>query len=219
MKVARILGVEVRLHWTFVVLVLVIVWANARSGKAAVAAGLIWIVAVFGSVLVHELAHSVVARRRGARVRDILLTPIGGISQIEAIPETPRDEFAIAIVGPLMSFVVAFVAGGLGFGFGMKPWPPALFAGSWFTRLTWLNILLGGFNMLPALPMDGGRVLRALLEHRRSHRDATRIAARVARFLAITMIIVGFFYDLWLVLIGLFVLLGAAAEDQASEAS
>lgn len=216
MKIGRILGVEVRLHWTFLVLVLFVMWENSASGKRAVATGLVWITAVFGSVLVHELAHSVLARRRGAVVRGILLTPIGGLSQIEKLPEGASDELEIAIVGPLASFALALVAAGLGLAFGAKLWPPALFAGSWYTRLLWLNMLLGGFNMLPALPMDGGRVLRAALSRHRDRRAATQLAVRVARFFAISMIVVGFVYDLWLVIIGFFVLLGANAEDQAS---
>lgn len=215
-KIGRIFGVEVRLHWTFLLLIVFVVLQEGRGSRTAILSDLAWIVAVFGSVLIHELAHSVVARGRGAAVRDILLTPIGGISQIERLPETASDELAIAIVGPLTSFVLAGVAVSFGFVFGGKLWPPALFSGSWFFRLFWLNMLLGGFNMLPALPMDGGRVLRALLQRRRDRVTATKLAARVARVFALIMIAMGFAFDIWLVIIGFFVLLGASAEEQAS---
>src|SRR5487761_451961 len=100
MSIGRIFGIEIRLHWTFTFLVLAVIWANSSSGRGAVVTGLVWIVAVFGSVIVHELAHSILARRRGATVRDILLTPIGGISQIEQMPKGPANELEIAAVGP-----------------------------------------------------------------------------------------------------------------------
>jgi Zn-dependent protease len=206
------------MHWTFLVLVILVVWLNISSGASTVGLGLLWIAAVFSSVLVHEYAHCVVARRRGAVVEDILLLPIGGLSQLKKMPERPADEFAIAIIGPLTSLGLAAalaVAGGMAFGAHL--WPPTLFAGSWFARLAWLNALLGGFNLLPALPMDGGRVARALLERRHDRLTATRQAARIARILAVVMIVGGIFYDFWLIFIGFFVYLGASAEEQAAE--
>jgi len=217
-RVARIGGIDIRMHWTFVVLVVLVVWLNAGGGSATVAAGLVWIVAVFTSVLIHEYAHCVVARRRGAVVEDILLLPIGGMSQLEKMPEGAADELAIAIVGPLTSLGLAVLAVAGGLVFGAHLWPPTLFAGSWFARMAWLNILLGAFNLLPALPMDGGRVLRAALEeHDHDRLTATRQAGKVARILAMVMIVGGVFYDFWLVLIGLFVYMGAGAEEQAAE--
>ena len=184
---------------------------------STVAAGLLWITAIFASVLVHEYAHCIVARRRGAVVEDILLLPIGGLSQLKEMPESPADEFAIAIVGPLTSLGLAALALAGGVAFGARLWPPSLFAGSWFARLAWLNALLGGFNLLPALPMDGGRVARALLARRHDRLTATRQAAKIARILAVVMILGGIFYDFWLVIIGFFVYLGASAEEQAAE--
>ncbi len=217
-RVARIGGIDIRMHWTFVLLVVLVVWLNAGSGSATVAAGLVWIVAVFSSVLIHEYAHCVVARRRGAVVEDILLLPIGGLSQLKKMPERAADELAIAIVGPLTSLGLAVLAIAGGLVFGAHLWPPTLFAGSWFARMAWLNILLGAFNLLPALPMDGGRVLRAALEeHDHDRLTATRQAGRIARILAMVMIVGGVFYDFWLVLIGLFVYVGAGAEEQAAE--
>ena len=212
----QIWGVEIRLHWTFFGLILLVMWAYAGAGRRAVESGLLWIVAIFGSVLVHELMHCVVARRRGAVVEDILLMPLGGLSQMHEMPEAPGDELAIAAVGPLTNFLLAllFMAGGLGF--GARLWPPTLFGGPWLARLLWMNILLGAFNLLPAIPMDGGRVLRAALARRHDRRTATAMAARIARFCAGAMILVGFFYDFWLILIGIFVLLGASAEEQAA---
>ncbi len=216
-RVARIGGIDVRMHWTFVVLVLLVVWVNISSGVSTVGVGLLWITAVFVSVLVHEYAHCVVARRRGAVVEDILLLPIGGLSQLKEMPQRPADEFAIAIVGPLTSLGIGALAGLGGVVVGCHLWPPTLFAGSWFARLLWLNVLLGGFNLVPALPMDGGRVARALLERHHDRAVATHKAARIARILAAVMIVGGVFYDLWLVLIGVFIYLGASAEEHAAQ--
>jgi Zn-dependent protease len=216
-RVARIGGIDIRMHWSFVVLVILVVWVNIGTGASAVGVGLLWISAVFASVLVHEYAHCVVARRRGAVVEDILLLPIGGVSQLNKMPERPNDELAIAVVGPLTSLGLATLAVAGGLVVGAHLWPPTLFAGSWLARLAWLNFLLGGFNLLPALPMDGGRVLRAMLERRHDRLTATRQAARIARMLAVVMILGGVFYDFWLVLIGVFVYLGASAEEQAAE--
>ncbi len=106
-RVAGIGGIDIRMHWTFLVLVILVVWVNISSGASTVGVGLLWIAAVFASVLVHEYAHCVVARRRGAVVEDILLLPIGGLSQLKKMPERPADEFAIAIVGPLTSLGLA----------------------------------------------------------------------------------------------------------------
>lgn len=215
-RVGRIWGVEIRLHWTFLGLMFFVMWAYAGAGRRAVELGLLWIVAIFGSVLVHELMHCVVARRRGAVVEDILLLPLGGLSQMHEMPEAPGDELAIAAVGPLTNFVLALLFVAVGLGVGARLWPPTLFAGSWLARLLWMNVLLGAFNLLPAIPMDGGRVLRAALARRHDRRTATAMAAQIARFCAGAMILIGFFYDFWLILIGIFVLLGASAEEQAT---
>ncbi|MGO9341577.1 MAG: site-2 protease family protein [Acidimicrobiales bacterium] len=210
---------DVLVHWTFVLLILLVVWGSWAGGIGLVAAGLVWVAAVFGSVLLHELAHCVVARRRGAIVEDILLIPLGGISQLSKMPEAPADEFAISVVGPLTSIGIGLLAVLAGLLVGARLWPPTLFAGSWFARLAWLNLLLGAFNLLPALPMDGGRVLRAFLAGRYDRRYATFIAARTARFFAIVMIFVGFIYDFWFALIGVFILVSASAEENAAEGS
>jgi len=216
-RIARVGGIDIRMHWSFLALVVLVVWVNVSSGVAAVGEGMLWITVVFASVLVHEYAHCIVARQRGAMVEDILLLPIGGVSQLKKMPDRPADELAVAIVGPLTSLGLATLAAAGGLVVGAHLWPPTLFAGSWFARLAWLNLLLGGFNLLPALPMDGGRVLRAMLERRQDRLTATRQAARIARSLAVVMLVGGIFYDFWLVLIGFFVYLGASAEEQAAE--
>jgi len=214
--IVRVLGIDIRVHWSFLALVVLVVVADAGGGPRAVGWGLVWIVAIFASVVVHELAHCLVARRRRTVVKDILLLPVGGMSEMEEIPKAPADELAMAIVGPLTSLGLGVLALAAGAVAGARLWPPTLFAGSWYARLAWLNLLLGAFNLLPALPMDGGRVLRAALARHRDRREATALASRVARVLAAIMMLVGLFYNLWLVVIGVFVLLGAGAEEQAA---
>jgi Zn-dependent protease len=214
-RVGRLFGIDIRVHWTFLLLFAVL--ALTSSDRAQFWTSLLWIVAVFGSVLLHEFAHCFVARRRGAVVQDILLLPIGGLSEIQRMPRAPSDEAAIAVVGPLTSIALGLGLAGVGALAGVRLWPPTLFAGSWFARLAWLNLALGGFNLLPALPMDGGRVFRALLARHHDRRDATRIAARTARVLALTIGVVGILYDFWLLIIAVFVWLGARSEESADD--
>lgn len=218
LRVGKLFGIPLQVHWTFLLLLGLIVFADWSSGAGAIVGGLLWVVALFASVVVHELAHSLLARRRGANVLGILLLPIGGMSRMERLPSAPADEVAIAAVGPAASLLLGGLLLAVGVLIGSTVWPPALVAGSWWARLGWLNLLLGVFNLLPALPMDGGRVLRGTLARRLSRLSATRIAASVARLLALGLIVAGVFYDFWLVLIGIFVLLGASREEAMARA-
>jgi Zn-dependent protease len=216
LRIGRLLGIDILVHWSFALLVVLVVAADSTGGPSAVGRGLLWVVAIFACVLVHELAHCVVAQRDGVVVDDILLLPIGGVSEMRSIPAVASEELAIAVAGPLASLAlaVAFAAGAAISGGHL--WPPALLVGPWLVRLAWLNLLLGAFNLLPALPMDGGRVLRAALTMREDRARATATAAKVARFLAVLMIVAGLAFDVWLVLIGVFVLLAAGAEERAA---
>ncbi len=144
---------------------------------------------------------------------EILLFPLGGVSKLRHLPESPRDELAIAIVGPLTSIGLGVGAAILCVATNQALVPIDLVAGSWLVRLVWLNLILGAFNLLPAFPLDGGRVLRSLLERNRDLEAATRSAAHIGRVLAVTMMVIGLFVDVWLTLIGVFVYLGASAEE------
>lgn len=218
-RIVSVGGIPIRLHWSFAFLVLFIVASAEGTGGAAgsvIGASLLWVIALFASVTLHELSHCAVARSRGLHVRDIVLLPIGGVSEIEGLPASPRIERDVAIAGPLAS-----VALGVGFGLlaliaGAQLWPPALWSGSWLTRLAWLNLLLAGFNLIPALPMDGGRVLRAGLAAHWNEVMATRFAAGVAQVVGVAMMAAGFVYDWWLILVGGFVLMGASAERRSA---
>lgn len=177
----------------------------------------LWLVALFGSVTLHELSHSVVAMRLGLKVHDIVLLPIGGVSEISGMETSASIEGKVAAAGPLASVVlgVAFIVVSLAT--GHSAWPPALTTGSWFARLGWLNLALAAFNLLPALPMDGGRIFRSLLSRASNNLRATRIAAVVAGLFGLAMIVYGVKEDFFLILIGGFVLMGANAEFQSAK--
>ncbi|MGH9083839.1 MAG: site-2 protease family protein [Acidimicrobiales bacterium] len=214
MPLARVAGVTIRVHVTFFALVVLVALTAADAGETVVAA-VGWLLALFACVVAHELAHAVVAQSKGIAVHEIDLLPIGGISRLERIPERWRDEAAIAAAGPIASAGIAAVAFALAAGAG----EPLLSASPWdgplLVRLAWANLLLAGFNLLPAFPLDGGRVFRALLERDHSRVEATRRAAYVSRLLAILMIAVGALFNLWLIVIGVFVLVAGRAEEAA----
>lgn len=215
LPIGRLFGIPLEVHWTFLALVALVVALGAPAGAAGVIAGLIWIGALFASVVVHELAHCLVARRRGGEVLGILLLPIGGLSRMARIPSDPRDESAVALAGPATSVALGLALLLLGaLAFGSALWPPSLVAGGWAVRLGWLNLLLAAFNLVPALPMDGGRVLRAALARRMPRARATWIAATVAKVIAAALVAAGVLVaDLWLIVIGVFVYLGASGEQ------
>ncbi|MGO8876875.1 MAG: site-2 protease family protein [Acidimicrobiales bacterium] len=215
-KIGRIAGVPIKVHWTFSFLVLLLILDNTHPTWSTAWPMVIWVVALFMSVTLHELAHCAVARRRGLTVRDIVLLPIGGVSEITGFPAAPKVERDVAIAGPAASFALAILLGLAAFLSGGKLWPPALWAGSLVTDLAWMNLVLCGFNLLPALPMDGGRVLRAVLAGRGDPLKATRIASSVAVVLGAAMVVVGLRYDFLLVFIGIFVTFGAYAERRAA---
>ena len=199
LRIGRLLGIDVLVHWSFLLLLVLVVAADAANGPRGIGRGLLWVVAIVGCVLVHELAHCVVARREGVIVDDILLLPVGGVSQMRSIPTVASKELAIAIAGPVMSLVLAGAFAGGALVTGAHLLPPTLLVGPWLVRLAWLNLVLGAFNLLPALPMDGGRVLRAALSMHEDRSTATATAAKVARVLAILMIATGLAIDIWLV--------------------
>jgi Zn-dependent protease len=215
-SIGHVLGIDIRVHATFLLLVALFALAYSAPGEAGVAAGLAWLAVIFACVIVHELAHSLVARRRGGVVHEIVLLPIGGVSKLERLPESPADALAIASAGPLASLAIAVVAAAGAVAVGQSLLPIDLFSGPILPRIVWFNLIVGGFNLLPAFPLDGGRVFRALLERRRDLETATRQSARVGRVLAVLLIAVGLLFNFWLALIGLFVYFGASAEEAAT---
>jgi Zn-dependent protease/predicted transcriptional regulator len=212
----RLLGVPVRFHFTFVLLVAFLGAIGLEGPSGAEAA--IYILALFASVLLHELGHAVTARRYGIKTLEIVLFPIGGVARLERQPK-PAEELWIALAGPAVNVVIAAgLLGGLAAWTGSVDWPKVFDreGGNMVAQVAAGNILLALFNLLPAFPMDGGRVLRASLAMRRTEAEATEIASRAGRVLAILMGLYGLISaNFMLIFIAFFVYLGAVQENAA----
>jgi Zn-dependent protease/CBS domain-containing protein len=220
-RIARIAGIDVRIHVTFLALLGWIAWVSyASTGTAAGALdGVILICVVFGIVVLHELGHALTARRFGIKTRDITLLPIGGVASLERMPDEPRQELLVAIAGPAVNFALALIFTAVALALRLPLWPDAeLGAVSLLVRLIWINLAIGVFNLLPAFPMDGGRALRALLAMRFSDIRATQIAAGLGQAMALLFGIVGLFFNPVLVFIALFLWMGASGEAKLAEA-
>jgi Zn-dependent protease len=210
-----VLGIPLRIHWSLWLIVGLLATQGAASGTGGAAAMGLWAALVFGSVLAHELGHAVVARRRGARVRSITLFALGGVTQADGLGDRPRDELALTAAGPAVSLALAAVAAALAVALGVPLLPVDMHSGAILAQLAWLNLLLGAFNLLPAFPMDGGRLLRAGLALRLGPDRATRIAATTGRVVAAGMVVGGLYLgSIWLAVIGVFVFAGASAEQR-----
>ncbi len=209
-------GIGVYVHWSFWILPAWIMMSavSGGGGVAAGAAAVLFVFAIFGCVVLHEFGHALMARAFGIGTRDITLYPIGGVARLERMPRHPGQEFLIAIAGPAVNVVIAgliflwLTLAGIGNGeFGFN-----LAAGSFLTNLMMVNIALVIFNMLPAFPMDGGRVLRAVLAMKLPYERATEFAARVGQGVAILLGIAGLMTGGMLIFVALFVFLAAQAE-------
>ncbi len=221
-SLGRIAGTEVRVHFTFLLLV---AWygiaAGMREGQSAALEAVLFILAVFACVLAHEFGHVLTARRYGIDTRNIILLPIGGVANIERMPDKPGQELVIAVAGPIVNVVIAVALIGL-FGVTFTPERIADIEQGrldFVTRLASVNIALVLFNLLPAFPMDGGRVLRALLALRLGRIRATRIAAVTGQIVAFGLGFLGLFGSPLLIFIAIFIFLAASGERQMVEMS
>jgi Zn-dependent protease len=221
-SLGRIAGTEIKVHVTFVLLLIWLgVGAYAAGGAAAALDGTLFILALFACVTLHEFGHILMARRFGVRTPDVILLPIGGVARLERIPEEPRQELLIAIAGPVVTLLIAAT---LYLALRLAGSPLSLASldpetGPFAARIMVVNLWLLGFNLIPAFPMDGGRVLRALLATRVGLVRATRAAATVGQVLAVAMGLIGLSSrgSAMLVLIAFFVFIGAATEASAVE--
>ncbi|HEY0128766.1 MAG TPA: site-2 protease family protein [Rubrobacteraceae bacterium] len=222
-KIGRAFGIDVKVHWTFLLLLAFFAFAGyQRTGSLANAlVTTVIIVALFLCVLLHEYGHSLVAQRLGSEVQDITLLPIGGLARMKTLPERPIDEVKVAVAGPLVNVVLAPIFFGLALLFGGSLSVPTNILtgvdslGQAFAYLGVINVALVVFNMIPAFPMDGGRVLRGLLATRLGPVRATNISSTVGQTFAILFIVFGFLSNNFLLaLVGFFVFLGASGENQ-----
>lgn len=221
-KLGQVSGIRIQVHWTFLIIVLwvVLVHTSRGAGAVEVLAGVLLVLAVFGCVVLHELGHALTAKRYGIRTRDITLLPIGGLARLERMPDDPKQELAVAAAGPAVNVVIAGV---LWVGLAVVGTSPAFaeamqVGGGLVGQLLWVNVMLVLFNLLPAFPMDGGRMLRALLAYRMPHVRATRVAAAVGQGMAILFGFVGLLSgNPFLIFIAIFVYLGAQAEAQQAQ--
>ena len=217
-KLGKFAGIDVYLHTTFVLFLVWIAAMHWSHGLEAMVSGIAFMLALFGSVLLHEFGHALTARKFGIGTRDITLLPIGGISRIERMPDKPSQELAVALAGPAVNLIIGVAI--LGFLLATGSWTPlgelALTEGSLVERVMLANISLLFFNLLPAFPMDGGRALRALLALRMSYGSATRAAAAVGQVFAVIFGLAGLLINPMLLLIAVFVWFGASQEAAAT---
>lgn len=217
-NIGAIGGVPIRIHATLILLLGWIAFAYWRGGlgPSATLGGVLLVVIVFAIIVIHELGHALMARRFGVHTRGILLLPIGGIASLERLPDRPAQELAIAVVGPAINVVLAgLLWGGIALAGGdLAVRSTDSFGMSLVIRLFWINIILAGFNMLPAFPLDGGRALRALLALRLPRATATTIASTLGKILAAAFAIIGLLYNPWLILIAMVVWFGARQEAE-----
>lgn len=232
--VGRLFGIEIRIHLTFLFL-LVFVWSTVATQDATAALrafGLVGI--IFGSVILHELGHALIARGSGVPAKGIILLPIGGITILDeahALPD-PIDawkrDIRIAIAGPVVNLAIAGISAlillSIAPGVSLTA-KPLLHWSALLRSLVWANVYLGLFNLLPAYPMDGGRVLRALFTRRMDLVQATQRAVRIGNVFSILMIMVGMLISMgagarwngyWLMMVGFFLFTGAQLEERSA---
>ncbi len=212
LPIFRIAGIQLRIHVTFLLLIAWLAFGYYAEGGSAVAANrVIFVLLLFLCVVLHEFGHALAAKSFGINTPDITLLPIGGVARLERMPEEPAQELVIAVAGPAVNVVIAlglFVAGGSHALLN----PAAVESEGLIPQLLTINILLLLFNLLPAFPMDGGRVLRALLATRFSYARATQIAATVGQGFAFVFGFIGLIWNPFLIFIALFVYIGASQE-------
>jgi len=239
-RIGRLFGIPILIHYTFILVIPLFAWIIGSqiadtadmikeifqvpinitlisSGYFPYLLGIVVALGLFGGVLVHELAHSLVARTKGIRINSITLMIFGGIASMEEGVPDPKAELPMALVGPIASLIVGLVCSGMVYAVPALIRNPAV-AGAWifiFGYLGVLNIILCAFNLLPAFPMDGGRVLRAWLATRMPLHRATKIAADIGKGFAIVFGIIGLFSNPFLILIALFIYIGASSESTA----
>ena len=219
-KLLSIRGINISVHWTFLLLIGWVLLVNAERGNNIeyLTWSVLFILAVFACVTLHELGHALMAARFGINAKNIVLLPIGGIASIEKFPENPRQELAISIAGPVVNIIIASLIWLIllpDTSFMETPHDISIMHGHDFLyNLRIVNIGLAVFNLIPAFPMDGGRILRALLGFKLNYIQATTIATNVGKIIAVIFIAAGILLiNPFLPVIGVFIIFSAGAEE------
>ena len=224
LKLGRIAGIKIEVHWTFSLILIWVVFLDIQRGGNLSSAilNIVFILLLFVCVVLHELGHALTAKRFNIKTKGITLLPIGGVASLEKMPEKPGQELLVALAGPAVNVLIALML------VLVVPWreyvnmdAESLQQILSFPRINTLlfyllvaNIMLVAFNMIPAFPMDGGRVLRALLSFGMDRRKATEIAATLGQMLAVIFFVFGLLYNPFLILIALFIFIGAYGENK-----
>ncbi len=231
-QIGKVMGIPIKIHISFLLVLVLfpVIFANdAVFGFADVAStslryalALTLTILLFSCVLLHELGHSWVAMKYGIGIRSITLILLGGIAAMEEVPRDPRAEMRISIAGPLVSLTIGVLCYLAYLGLGIYD-IVQISAISHISRFLWsiayINIILFAFNLIPAFPMDGGRVLRAWYAGRMPYLQATRKAVNIGKMFAIVMGVLGLFASIWLILIAFFIYIGASEEKKYAEVS
>ena len=209
LRLGKWFGVEVNVHLTFLLFIgfLALTGFAATRNAGAVAGNIGFMLALFLCVLLHEFGHALAARRYGIPTKDITLLPIGGVARLERMPTDPKQELVVALAGPAVNVVIAVALLPI---IAVADMP-------FFERLLSTNLFLVAFNLIPAFPMDGGRVLRAGLALKMNYAGATRTAATIGQGFAVLFGLAGLFSNPFLILIAVFIWFGAAGESQAAQ--
>jgi len=220
-KIITIWGIPIKIHISLIILIALMAIASITSGEVgAMVKGLLLAVCIFTSIALHELGHSFVAIRKGCRVREITLLFIGGAAQMEEIPTRPKDELLMALAGPFVSIAIGVICWVAGSYIPLDPsiWPlpftkkQAVLC-NFVTYLALWNFGVAAFNLLPAFPMDGGRVVRALLARRKGRLRATQIAARLGKIMSVVFFVVGWVTGDWILFVIAFFIYTSAGQE------
>ncbi|TGC11524.1 site-2 protease family protein [Methanolobus halotolerans] len=226
LQIAKIFGIPIKIHISFLLVLPFFTWifaiqpepfgfAGIESEPVKYLLSLLTAILLFASVLAHELAHSYFSLRYGGSISEITLYLIGGVSSMKEELHDPASEAKMAFVGPFSSIVIGIVL--LAFNYLFNPTVSPSEGGPFFLMvfiLGYINIILGLFNLIPAFPMDGGRILRAFFAQRMGFVEATEKAASIGKIFAFLMGIIGLFISFWLILIAFFVYMGASGEER-----
>lgn len=224
LNLGSVSGIKIKIHWTFLFLIIWIVFDELKRGgdTNSILFNIAFVLAVFFCVVLHELGHALTAKSFGINTKRITLLPIGGMATLESFPESPKQELLITFAGPLVNIIIAVL---LYFIIPVQEYIHLNFSEAFhvlsnFTLKNFLfylfivNIGLAAFNIIPAFPMDGGRILRAALAMNMNRRKATQLATNIGQFIAVLFLLIGLLYNIFLIFIALFVFIGAYGENQ-----